>query len=243
LPANVSEADRKACEEFAQVERDKAVEAWMDAPIGPSARYSHGYYLRWGWTLLIHPLGPLVVPLMYATLPRERSKVGDKAYTEAMAACIEPVTLALTLGPDHPNVAGSLHRRADRYYREGRYTEAEALYKRALAIRGKSLGPEHPSVAVTLTELARSYRNQRRYEEAEALYMRAFAIQQKALGPEHIDMARTLEEYASLLWQINRETEAAELGARAKAIRTKHDQQSQAGEKPGPAAREDEQRE
>ncbi len=39
-----------------------------------------------------------------------------------------------TLGPDHPDVAQSLNNLAFLYEDQGRYAEAEPLYKRALAI-------------------------------------------------------------------------------------------------------------
>ena len=51
------------------------------------------------------------------------------------------------LGPEHPDVANSLNNLAALYQAQGRYAEAEPLYKRALAISEKALGPEHPDVA------------------------------------------------------------------------------------------------
>ena len=44
---------------------------------------------------------------------------------------------------------------------EGRYAEAEPLYKRSLAIWQKALGPEHPSVATGLNNLAGLYEDLR----------------------------------------------------------------------------------
>jgi hypothetical protein len=44
------------------------------------------------------------------------------------------------------------------YNRQGRYAEAEALYKRALAILEKALGPGHPDMATSLNNLAEPYR-------------------------------------------------------------------------------------
>jgi tetratricopeptide (TPR) repeat protein len=53
--------------------------------------------------------------------------------------------------PDHPNyflVARSLKNLAASYDQQGRYAEAEPLYKRSLAIYEKApLGPDHPDVA------------------------------------------------------------------------------------------------
>ena len=37
---------------------------------------------------------------------------------------------------------------------QGKYTEAEPIYERALAIREKVLGSEHPDVAATLNDRA-----------------------------------------------------------------------------------------
>ena len=68
------------------------------------------------------------------------------------------------------------------YDNQGRYADAEPLYKRALAVREKTLGPDHPDVAQTLNNLALLYYNQGRYAEAEPLYKRALAIYEKALG-------------------------------------------------------------
>ena len=87
------------------------------------------------------------------------------------------------MGPDHPDVAPSLNNLAGLYEAQGRYAEAEPLYKRALAINEKALGPDHPDVAASLNNLANLYQAQGRYAEAEPLYKRALAIQEKALGP------------------------------------------------------------
>ena len=61
------------------------------------------------------------------------------------------------LGSDHPDVAKSLNNLAELYRYQGRYAEAEPLYKRSLAIREKALGPDHPDVAISLNNLASLY--------------------------------------------------------------------------------------
>ena len=77
------------------------------------------------------------------------------------------------LGPDHPDVATALSNLATSYLTQGRYAEAEPLYKRALAIDEKALGPDHPSVATVLANLGSLNESQGRYAEAEPLYKRA----------------------------------------------------------------------
>jgi tetratricopeptide (TPR) repeat protein len=66
------------------------------------------------------------------------------------------------------------------YGRQAKYSEAEALNKRALAIREQALGANHPDVAHTLNNLAVVYESQGKYSEAEELYKRALAIREQA---------------------------------------------------------------
>ena len=53
---------------------------------------------------------------------------------------------------------------------QGRYGEAEPLYKRSLAIKKKALGPDHPSVATSLDNLGVLYEAQGRYGERDVTY-------------------------------------------------------------------------
>ena len=76
------------------------------------------------------------------------------------------------LGPEHPNVATSLNNLAGLYEDQGKYAEAEPLYRRALAIQENALGPMHPHLAKSLNNLAGLYHAQGRYVEAEPLHMR-----------------------------------------------------------------------
>ncbi|MFQ5915996.1 MAG: tetratricopeptide repeat protein [Nitrospinota bacterium] len=67
------------------------------------------------------------------------------------------------------------------YQAQGKYGEAEPLFKRALAIREKALGPEHPSVAQSLENYAALLRKTGRGTEAANMETRAKAI--RAYGP------------------------------------------------------------
>ena len=119
-------------------------------------------------------------------------------------------------------VATELNNLAEAYRLQGRYAEAEPLYKHSLAIREKALGPEHPRVATTLNNLAVLYQAQARYAEAEPLYKRSLGILEKTLGSGHPQLAQSLlGNYAALLRKTNRAAEAAKMEARAKRIRSK----------------------
>jgi tetratricopeptide (TPR) repeat protein len=58
------------------------------------------------------------------------------------------------IGPDNVSVAQLLNNLAVLYHNQARYTEAEPLYKRSVAIYEKALGPDHPDVAQSLNNLA-----------------------------------------------------------------------------------------
>ena len=107
------------------------------------------------------------------------------------------------------------------YLAQGRYAEAEALHKRALAIREKALGPDHADVALSLNNLAALYVAQGRYAEAEPLYKRSLAIQEKALGPDHPDVGTSLNNLAGLYTAQGRYGEAEVLEKRSLAIQEK----------------------
>ena len=72
-------------------------------------------------------------------------------------------------------LAATLNNLAERYKEEGRYADAEPLYKRVLAISEKARGPDHLSVALALNDLAELYKEEGRYADAEPLYNRALA--------------------------------------------------------------------
>jgi Tfp pilus assembly protein PilF len=146
-------------------------------------------------------------------------ELGD--YPEAESQLEPALETAEAFGPQDPRLATSLNELALLYRHQGRYEEAEPLYKRALAIREKALGPDHPRVATVLNNLGTLYYAQDRYAEAEPLIKRALAIYEKALGADHPRVAALLENYAALLRKTGRGAEATKMKARAKAIRAK----------------------
>ncbi len=62
------------------------------------------------------------------------------------------------------------------YLGQGKYTEAEPLYQRALLVLSRAVGPEHPDVAMMLENYARMLRVLNRHDEAEKMEARATAI-------------------------------------------------------------------
>ena len=113
-------------------------------------------------------------------------------YAEAEKQFLAALQEAENFGPEDPRLATSLNNLANLYEAQGKYTEAEPLYQRALTIYEKALGPEHPNVATSLNNLAVLYEAQGKYTEAEPLYQRSLAIREKALGPEDPNVAASI---------------------------------------------------
>src|SRR6266516_2917658 len=86
-------------------------------------------------------------------------------------------------------VAKDLNNLAGLLRATNRLTEAEPLYRRALAIDEKSYGPNHPEVATDLNNLALLLMDAKRLGEAEPLHRRALAIDEKSFDPEHPTVA------------------------------------------------------
>jgi serine/threonine-protein kinase len=63
--------------------------------------------------------------------------------------------------------------------------EAEALFRRALAISQSATGPDHPRVADQIHKLASALAKQGRLEEAETLARDSLALTIKTVGPNH----------------------------------------------------------
>jgi len=103
-------------------------------------------------------------------------------------------------------------------YEQGRYTEGEPLYQRALAIREQQLGPLHSDTATSLNNLAELYRAQGKYEQAEPLYQRALAIYEQQVGPLHPHTAGSLNNLAGLYDRQGKYEQAESLYQRALAI-------------------------
>ena len=139
-------------------------------------------------------------------------------YAEAEKQWSGALKAAEEFGLEDPRLATSLNNLALLYEAQGKYVEAEPLYKRALAIDEKAVGPEHPEVATILDNLASLYDAQGRYAEAEPLHKRALAIAEKALGSEHPDTATSLNNLALLYQDQGKYAEAEPLHERALAI-------------------------
>jgi hypothetical protein len=76
--------------------------------------------------------------------------------------------------------------------------EAEALYRRALAIKERRLGRDHFDVAITLNHLALRLEEHKRVAEAKRTLARALRILERRLGPRHPTTRTCRESYEAM---------------------------------------------
>src|ERR1043165_1482265 len=115
----------------------------------------------------------------------------DGSYREAANAFQE----AALLRPDNSLILNEL---GLAQHSAGEYSQAEASYKRALAIGDKELGPKHPDVAKIINNLATLYYNQAKYPEAESRYKQALDIKKELLGQDDPEIAVSLGNLGTL---------------------------------------------
>jgi CHAT domain-containing protein len=125
------------------------------------------------------------------------------------------------LGPEAPEVAGSLQRLANIETLFPRWLRAINLYQRALQIREKVLGPDNPLTADTLARLGRAYTEMGAYDKALPLVERSLAIREKVLGPDALETSGSLAVLANLKRQTGAHAQALTLAQRALQIREK----------------------
>lgn len=100
----------------------------------------------------------------------------------------------------------------------GRLSEAETLFRRALAIDEASYGEDHPTVAGDLADLGRLMIASCRVEEAEDLLRKALAIDESCFGKDHPMIARRLADLAEVMRIAGRRSDAEELLQRGTRI-------------------------
>ncbi|WP_354538611.1 tetratricopeptide repeat protein [Roseovarius sp. MBR-6] len=108
-------------------------------------------------------------------------------------------------------IATALNEHALTLDAQGRYAEAEALYREALEIDRATVGEGHRDFASGLNNLAGVVRLQDRYEEAERLLRKALKIDRATLGDRHPEYAIHLNNLANVVRALGRFEQAETL--------------------------------
>jgi serine/threonine-protein kinase len=101
---------------------------------------------------------------------------------------------------------------------QGRYEEAETLYRQALESRERAFGPEHVDLVPLLRQLSGMARIRSDLAEVEALNRRALTILESNLGPNHPELGLALRRLAASTGLLGNHREAEMLYRRALEI-------------------------
>ena len=139
-----------------------------------------------------------------ASMPRpSRSIGGPSRSTKRFSARIIP-----TVATRYNNLAVLLQD-------QGKYAEAEPLYRRAIEIDEKALGKDHPDVAIRYNNLADLLQDQGKYDRGRAALSAGHRDRRKVLGKDHPNVAIGYNNLAVLLQDQGKYAEAEPLYRRA----------------------------
>jgi tetratricopeptide (TPR) repeat protein len=82
---------------------------------------------------------------------------------------------------------------------DGRYSEAETLFRDVLKVQERARGPAHPDTLTSVSQLGSVLARQGKYEEAEAMHRRDLVGSEEVLGPEHPDTLTSVSNLGSVL--------------------------------------------
>ena len=173
----------------------------------------------------------MFVMFLYSVYPHSSkdSRVNGVKDRMAVANDIEPTSAgpegvkelnldALAKSKD-PNVALSLANLATSYEAQGKYKQAEEIWRKVLSINESAYGIEHPAYAESLQSLARLNTETGKYQEALRLQNKAVQVFELSYGPGHPKTATSLNRLAAIHLKLANFSEAAPLIERALRIR------------------------
>lgn len=85
------------------------------------------------------------------------------------------------------------------YFQLGAYPSAEAMHRKALALRRSILSADHPDLAVSQFELANALHRQGKFREAEHEHRQALEMRKRLFGLEHSSVAESLNSLAEAI--------------------------------------------
>ncbi|KAL4758905.1 uncharacterized protein BDW70DRAFT_169814 [Aspergillus foveolatus] len=109
----------------------------------------------------------------------------------------------------HINLVGKI---AHCLYNDGRYMEAEAVYKKLLEPSKERNGPQHHDTLTSMANIASINRNQGRWDEAEKLGIQVMETRKTVLRPEHPSTLASIANVASTYRYQGRWDESEKLG-------------------------------
>ncbi|MBI5622159.1 MAG: tetratricopeptide repeat protein [Elusimicrobia bacterium] len=145
------------------------------------------------------------------TAPRDALMRGDRAlhhgrFTEAEELLTAALRQAEALGPEDPSLIEPLNVLGDLHAAQGRLTQAEPLFRRALAVTEKVHGAKSPQAAAGLVYLGELHSRQGKTVEARRDFERAMKI--SAASGRKTELAARLNDLALLYEAEGRDDDA-----------------------------------
>jgi non-specific serine/threonine protein kinase/serine/threonine-protein kinase len=94
---------------------------------------------------------------------------------------------------------------------QGRFAEAEALFREALERRRRVLGKDHPATLPSIYHMGGILEDQRKLAEAEAYYREALDKYRRVRGEEHPETLLVLTNLGRVLLAQEKSADAVEL--------------------------------
>ena len=102
------------------------------------------------------------------------------------------------LGTGHPDYLTTSDQLGQMILYQGRYADAERIWRQVLSSRRQNGDDDHPDNLRTRHNLARAVGAQRRYAEAERLLRQVLVSRQRILGDRHPEILETLGSLAAV---------------------------------------------
>ena len=116
------------------------------------------------------------------------------------------------------SLASALHNLGVAYDLQGRYEEAEQVFREKLALAERARAPDEHELARTLNSLGIVLWNQGRYAEADEVLGRALSVREQLYGAESDEVAKTLFNLGNLAHAVGELDRAERYFTRALAI-------------------------
>ena len=100
---------------------------------------------------------------------------------------------------------------ADLLFAQGKYSDAEKLYRSVIETRSRILGPEHPDTLASRHRLVYALNEEEKHAEAESEAREVAELREKILGFEHPDTLLSRYNLASALYHEGKYAEAERL--------------------------------
>ncbi len=91
---------------------------------------------------------------------------------------------------------------------EGKYSDAEQLFRRVIAVRSRAMGLEHPDTLASRNRLVYVLNEEEKHEETEIEARQVVALREKILGSQHPDTLLSRYNLASALYHSGKYAEA-----------------------------------